>query len=350
MLLKLSNHKKNLLFLMNAIPFLMVALLSVFFLTACNPAADKPLNRYQHATNGSYAANISNDGQWSVISSIHHGLSVWDLNKNQRVYNWAQQQNSSDNLVLAIDISDTNSHALTASRENFALWNMQTGKSEGYWKVRESNIRDIAVSNNGDYLLIGKGNGTVVHVAVDTGRRLEFLGHKEKINSVDMMPNGRVAMSGGNDFIAYVWDTQSGQVIYQFNHTSRVSKVALDPLGRYAFSGDSMKSAYIWDLKTGKLVVELKGTKRHEVFSSVRFSPDGKILVTGAASSKVSVWNIATGKRNASWHITPKESKRPTGAVVYSLAFSDNNTLLTEGSSGYAERWQLPSKVSKSND
>lgn len=339
MLLNFSRNKKRPL---TALKSATLILLSITFLQACTPSAGKPLQRYQHSIEGSYAGDISNDGKWSVISSIHHGISVWDLEKNALVYQWSQQQNSSDNLVLAIDISNTNSHALTASRENFALWNMKTGKSEGYWKVRESNIRDIAISNNGDYLLIGKGNGTVVHVAVDTGRRLEFLGHKEKINTVDMMPNGRVAMSGGNDFIAYVWDTVTGQVVYQFNHTSRVSKVALDPQGRFAFSANSMKSAYIWDLKTGKLIATLQGTKRHEIFSSVSFSPDGKTLVTGAASSKVSVWDIATGKRIASWHVTPKEANRPTGAVVYSVAFSDNNTLLTESSSGYAERWKIP--------
>ena len=339
MLINCSNNKNSLMVL---IKLSTIPLLSVFFLCACSPSGDKPLHRYRHAIEGSYAGDISNDGKWSVISSIHHGISVWNLEKNALTYQWAQQQNSSDNLVLAIDISDTNSHALTASRENFALWNMKTGKSEGYWKVRESNIRDIAVSNNGDYFLIGKTNSVVVHLTVDTGRRLEFLGHTEKINTVDMMPNGRVAISGANDFMAYVWDTQSGQVIYQFSHTSRVSKVALDSQGRYAFSADSMKSAFVWDLKTGKLVTQLKGTKRHEVFSSVRFSPDGTMLVTGAASSKVSLWDITTGKRTASWHVTPKEAKRPTGAVVYSLAFSDNNTLLTESSSGYAERWKLP--------
>jgi len=342
MLLNFSKNKKHFLTLLK---LSIVGLLSLLFLQACTPSAGKPLQRFQHSIEGSYAGDISNDGKWSVISSIHHGISVWDLEKNALTYQWAQQQSSSDNLVLAIDISDTNSHALTASRENFALWNMKTGQSEGYWKIRESNIRDIAISNNGDYLLIGKSNGTVVHVAVDTGRRLEFLGHKEKINSVDMMPNGRVAMSGGNDFIAYVWDTASGQVVYQFNHTSRISKVSLDPQGRFAFSADSMKSAHVWDLKTGKLISTLKGTKRHEVFSTIRFSPDGKKLVTGAASSKVSVWDIATGKRTASWHVTPKEAKRPTGAVVYSVAFSDNNTLLTESSSGYAELWQLPTET-----
>ena len=340
MLLCYSNNKKSLFGYSKRAITLFAAL---WMLVACTPSGDKPLQRFQQAVEGSFAGDISNDGKWSVISSIHHGISVWDIEKNALTYQWAQKQSSSDNLVLAIDISDTNSHALTASRENFALWNMKTGQSEGYWQVRESNIRDIAVSNNGDFILLGKANSTVVHLTVDTGRRLEFLGHQEKINSVDMMPNGRVAMSGGNDFVAYVWDTNSGQVIYQFNHTSRVSKVALDPLGRFAFSADSMKSAHVWDLKTGKLITTLKGTKRHEVFSSIGFSPDGNTLVTGAASSKVSVWDMKTGKRTAHWRVTPKEAKRPTGAVVYGLAFSDNNALFTISSAGYAELWQLPS-------
>ncbi len=317
-------------------------LLLNYLVSGCQPSIDKPLQRWQHAIEGSYAGEISRDGKFSVVSSIHHGISVWDLANHTRKYNWAQEQTSSDNLVLAIDISDNSSHALTANRKNFALWNLQDGKSEGYWQVRESTIRDIAISNNGNFLLIGKSNGTIVHLDVDTGRRLEFLGHKEKINNVDLLPNGRVAISGGNDFIAYVWDTSSGQVIYQFIHTSRVSKVALDPHGRYAFSADSMKAAHVWDLKTGKLITTLKGTKRHEVFSSVRFSPNGKTLITGAATRKVSIWDIATGERTAHWFVTPKNVKRPSGAVVYSVAFGDNETILTESSSGYAELWSMP--------
>ena len=311
-------------------------------ISACQPVNNEPLQRWQHAVEGSYAGNISNDGRYSVISSIHHGISLWDLEQNALKYQWSQSQDSSDNIVLALDISNNNSHVLSADRTSFALWNIETGAAEGYWKVRNSNIRDVAISNYADYLLIGKANGDAVHVTMSNGRRIEFLGHSEKINSVDMLPNGRVAITGANDFIAYVWDTASGQVIYQFNHTSRVSKVALDAYGRYAFSADSMKGAHIWDLKTGKLVTDLKGTKRQEIFSSVRFSKDGQLMLTGAASKKVSVWEVATGKRLAHWQVAPKDVNRPTGAVVYSVGFRDNGSILTESSSGYAELWQIP--------
>ena len=155
-----------------------------------------------------------------------------------------------------------------------------------------------------------------------------------------MLPNGRVALTGSNDFVAYAWDTQTGQVIYRFNHPSRVTMVALDPNGRYAFTADSKKSANIWDLKTGERISQLQYSVRQEVFSSVKFSPDGKHLLTGAPSRKVSIWDIASGNRLTSWRVTPKEANRPTGAVVYSAAFRDNSHIITESSSGFAELWQ----------
>ena len=117
--------------------------------------------------------------------------------------------------------------------------------------------------------------------------------------------------------------------------------MVLDHQGRYAFTADSKKAAHIWDLKTGKLVSSLKYTNRQEVFSSVQFSPDGKTLLTGAPSRKVSLWQIASGKRINSWRVMPREDIRPAGAVVYSVAFRDNNHVITESSSGYAELWSI---------
>ncbi len=308
-------------------------------LLACQPAGKKPTIRWQHAVEGAYAANISNDGTLSVVSSIHHGISLWNIENNALKFNWSQQQDTADNLVLGVDIADNNSHVLTASRTNFSLWNASNGQSEGYWQIDSSNIRDIALANNGKYILIGKSDGKVIHLTPKTGRRIEFLGHQEKINSVDMLPNGRVAISGSNDFVAYVWDTETGQVIYRFNHPSRVTMVALDPQGRFAFTADSKKSANIWNLTTGKLISQLKYTNRQEVFSAVQFSKDGQFLVTGAPSRKVSIWQVATGKRLDSWRVTPRDDIRPAGAVVYSVAFSDNGLIITESSSGYAEIW-----------
>lgn len=315
--------------------------LSITLLMACQPISKEPIQRWKHAVEGAYAANISNDGTLSVVSSVHNGINLWNIEKNEVIYNWSQQQDNADNLVLAVDIADNNSHVLTASRTEFSIWNTSTGKSEAFWEISDTTIRDIAIANNASAALIGQSNGVVLHVSPKSGRRLEFLGHKEKVNSVDMLPNGRIAISGGNDFVAFVWDTQSGQVIYRFNHPSRVTYVALDPKGRFAFTADSKKSSNIWDLKTGELISQLQYNNRQEVYSAVQFSKDGLFLATGAPSRKVSIWDLYTGKRLNSWRVTPKKDTRPASAVVYSIAFSDNNHILTESSSGYAELWPI---------
>lgn len=309
-------------------------------LSACQPNSLKPQQQWQHAVEGAYAASLSNDGNYAVVSSIHHGITLWDITQNKLLFTWSQQQNNADNLVLATAISADNKKVLTANKNSFSLWDMQTGENRGFWQIKDSSIRDIAIADDGYYVLWGKSDSKVEHMNMRTGRRLEFLGHSDRINSVAMLPNGRIAMSGGNDFTALVWDTLSGQVIYRFNHSSRVTKVALDPQKRFAFSADSKKQASIWDLTTGKLVSNLQYTNRQEVFSSVTFSPDGQYLLTGAPSRKVSIWRISDGKRLTSWRVTPRKDIRPAGAVVYSAVFLDNNQVLTESSAGYAELWQ----------
>ena len=302
--------------------------------------------RWQQAIDGAYAGDISADAHYSVVSSLHNAVHFWDIKNNKLKFIWSQQQKNSNNLVFLTKIANDNSTVMLASRTDFSLWDTNSGKSTGYWSVSDSNIRDIAVSNKGKSLLIGKANGRVEYITLASGIRLEFLGHTEKVNSVDMLPNGRVAISGGNDFVAYVWDTKTGQIIYRFNHPNRVVKVLLDSQGRFAFTADSYKIAKIWDLKTGKLISTLQFTQRPQIFTSARFSNNGKFLATGSPSRMVNIWKISTGKRLTEWEVPRKKENYPTGAVVYSVAFGDNkqgkHTVYTLSSTGYTELWQVP--------
>lgn len=314
-------------------------ILLCLLLTGCSETS-RPLKQWEHAVEGAYAAAISRDGRFSVVSSIHHGLSCWDLKDNRLLYQWNQSQ-TVDNLVLVADISDNSSHAVTANRTDFVLWNLTTGEAEGYWKVRDSNIRDIAVANNGNSILIGKSNGVVVHFEVDTGRRIEFLGHREKINSIDLSANGRYAISGSNDYVAYLWDTQTGQPVHRFVHPSRVTTVALHHAGKFAFTADSKRKASVWELSTGRQVSNLQFPSRSNVFSTVRFSDDGQLLATGAPSRVLALWDTASGKQLQKWFVSPRKDTRPKGAVVYAVAFNPDGTLVTESSAGLAEYWSI---------
>ncbi len=314
------------------------ALLCFFLLCACTPISDKADEMWRHAVDGAFAADISADGNLAVVSTIGGGIRVWSLDSLKPKYEWRQSGDGA-NTVGMLNLAPDKSFVVSADRDSFALWNLQSGEPEGIWRIDESSIRDVAVSDMGRGILVGRGNGKVMFFEPKTGRRLEFLGHQEKINSVALSPNGFYALTGGNDYVAYLWDTRSGQVIYRFTHTSRVTKVELDDQGRYAFTADSKRGAFIWDLHSGNKISQLHFIERQKIFSSARFSADGHYLLTGSPGRNLILWDVTTGDKLQSWLVHPREQSTPPTAVVYAVGFRKDGKILSESSSGLAELW-----------
>jgi WD40 repeat protein len=316
-----------------------ILLLSLSFIISCS-RSDQPLQQYEHAVEGAFAAEISQDGNYSIISSIHHGLSLWDNRQNKLLFQW-HHHNTENNDIFIVRISANNSHALSASRNEFAIWDIQTGHSVGFYRVSDSPIRDIRISANGRYVLYGQVNGKLVHIDLQTGRRLEMPIHREKINSIDLSANGLYALSGGNDHRAFLWNTQTAQIIKEFNFKHRVSMVKFEDEGRYAFVADNQKASQIWDLKTGELQSTLIYQARQSIFSSVRFINDGKQLLTGSGSKVITLWDVESGLPLQRWTVTARKHTRPKTAVVYSATLWDRDKIASETSAGLLEIWPI---------
>lgn len=319
-----------------------ISMIGSLFTVGCSVPQTTPVESWRHAEDGAYAADISPDGQYSVVSGVDNGINVWRLTDNTKVYHWSHQ-GEGNNLVVSVHISADSKYVVTSDREAFALWSLETGEPVGFWRIDESSIRDIAVASQGQGILVGRSNGKVMYFEPESGRRIEFLGHQEKINSVDISPNGRYALTGGNDYTAYLWDTRSGQVIHTFSHPSRVTKVAIDDLGRYLFTADSKKQSQVWDVQTGERISTLQYIARQRIFTDAVFSADGKFLLTGSPSRRIYLWDVQTGQEVEEWKVAPRESQTPPTAVVYGVAFDGSRRILSESSSGLAELWNSKS-------
>jgi WD40 repeat protein len=161
------------------------------------------------------------------------------------------------------------------------------------------------------------------------------------VNSVALSPNGRFALTGGNDYFAYLWDTQSGQILRSFEHEQRVNRVALQREGKLAFTSDGGNQSIIWDLSSGKKQAKLRSFSRQLIFSTARFSDNGTLLVTGNPSSQVAVWDTQSGKKQQGFEVEPLKDARPPAAVVYDAAFDHQQRIITGSSAGIAQAWKL---------
>ncbi len=271
------------------------AIIVIVLLNGCFFSSDDA-QKWVLEPDGSTAFGLSRDGRFALVYSLEHHLVLWDLYQNKKLANLGEQDPEA-HTVSTIRISDNGRYAVTATQTNFAVWDLAWTQAKGLWSIDDALIVDADVSSNGEQVLLALTNGKAIYVNLATGRRMEFLAHNDKVNTVALSPNGLYALSGGNDHWAYLWDTKTGHVIRDYEHKQRVNRVALQRDGKYALTSDVGNDAYIWDLKTGKKISHLHSFSRQLIFSAARFSDDGSKLVTGTPSSRLMVWNTKTGER-----------------------------------------------------
>lgn len=114
------------------------------------------------------------------------------------------------------------------------------------------------------------------------------------LTAVAYSRDGNLALSGGRDWIARLWDINEGKRIRQFiGHTSVIWSVALSPDGKTAFTGSEDHTAVLWDVETGE---KLHTFATKGIISCARFSPDGKLAAATCWDNKVRFWHVETGK------------------------------------------------------
>jgi WD40 repeat protein len=186
------------------------------------------------------------------------------------------------------------------------LWDWKTGKRLGQPIPTPGEPRGLAFRPDGrtlavvcaDYrvLLVDPGTATITH-KLDPGIRTRPWG-----NANQWWSNGEARFSPDGQFLVtwemsphvHVWDPDRGQLLHTLPHAERVSHVCFGPtVPPLLATGSWDTEARVWDLTTGKLVVRIQ----HPLWvTRLRFSPDGRELITGCADGMLRVWDWKANK------------------------------------------------------
>ena len=118
-------------------PFMKLSalLLLILAVSACQPSPDK-IHKKVHAENGTYAADISDDGSYSLVSTDETGLLLWPRYANNAKYQWEHEEGEVSQ-IIDVDIAaqlaqgvdeqvgvsvDPHPHARPGEAVNQPLW------------------------------------------------------------------------------------------------------------------------------------------------------------------------------------------------------------------------------------
>jgi len=321
-----------------------LCLTAAFALGGCDRALE-PAGHTAVAAGGIYAGAFSDNGNFAIVGSIHHGISFWRLSDAERLYDWKHSQ-SSDTTLTAADFSPDGNWALTAEKNTLVLWNTITGEAPRYWQA-PAEILSVQLSLDGNRALLGLSDNTAVLFDVRAGGILQTLQHHGPVRSVALDGASNIAVTGSEDRTAVTWDLRNNKRLAMVQHDEEVQLVAISEDGQTVLSVSQYDKAVIWQSGNGALTAEIPlqagRLKRGLRFTSARFSADKNFLLTGQTDQTVTLWPVKDLEHPTSWKVSSRRLWKPAGASVVDVAFTQEaNTFVAMASNGLVYRLTLP--------
>jgi WD40 repeat protein len=256
------------------------------------------------------------------------------------------------------------------------LWDVATGERIAELIRHADTIWTTRFSPDGTRMATASKDGTARVWDGNTGQLLALLRHADSVNCAQFSPDGPQVATASFDGTARIWDSQTGHAITNLQHDDRVHWVEFSPDGKKLATASKDKTVRLWDARTGKMlmkplshadelylfrsvvfspdgtrvaaaagsIAQLWDAHTGEPFTaplkhdgrvnSVRFSPDGRRLVTTSYDNTGRIWDVATGHPLS-------EPLRHSGRVQYAEFSPDGRSVVTASSDGTARIWEV---------
>ncbi|MCX4187695.1 WD40 repeat domain-containing protein [Methylophaga sp. OBS4] len=318
------------------------------------------MHEWQHSHLGSYAAAFSPDSRYVLVGDTDLPAKLWDIAAGNIKYSW-QNQPGKAGTTTDVGFSADGKVVATCESETIVLWDMATGEPMLRLEFPFT-VKDLALSPQGDYLLLALQDRTAVYFDVIENRVVHVFEHdgeavnspiNQLINTVAISADGKYGLTGGDDHTARLWNLDSGEQIRQWLHGSSVSLVSFDPLGGFVISSAGNDQARLWNLHSGEQIAVLNTSPLgidgiwadFPVFktttTAVNYSADNRFIVTGHPNQQICVWRAQNGANVDCWQTPRRQALRP-GVVLQAVAFdAEGQAVYSEAGNGLAQKWSF---------
>jgi WD40 repeat protein len=315
-----------------AIILAMMTLTGCFSETVYNAKATKQVS---HSKEIITASDMSADGTYSLLADDKGSVCLWN-NKTGKLRHKCLTGEEAQ-MIEVVKLSDNNQYFVTSNRVIVNYYSIASGKMINQWGD-ENIINDIALSRDGQVMLLGYRNGKAAVINTKTSQKTLHDKHRLDINTVGLTDDGSIAFTGSSDKTAVLWQTDSGKNLHVFKQKSRINHLDISADGKIGFTIDALNGRYFWDLNKGEQMAELDTITRFIEFNDSAFSANNQWFLTASPKQQINLWRVSDGAKIGEWTAKKKRER----SSVLSIAYNGSGKFTSETSDGTLENWTLP--------
>ncbi|HVU88540.1 MAG TPA: protein kinase [Pirellulales bacterium] len=291
-----------------------------------------------------------------LLNECQSHLRNWEWGRLMHLCRQSAQTFREQGPIDAVSYSPDGKHVVTGSWEGVArIWDVATGQP-----VRELKhgryVHAVAYSPDGRFIATGSNDKASELKLWDAASGVEirsFDGHTDAVLSVAFSRDGQRLLSSSYDKTARLWDVATGQQVRQFKgHTWWVWSAAFSPDESHVVTASQDGTAIVWSVDSDEKSAPFTG-HAGPVYAAV-FSPDGHFVATAGYDKRVLLWRPDQVRPFDFSTLLSQQSGVPTNYVAFvghaapvrCVRFSaDGKTLLTAGHDNTVRLWDVASAV-----
>ena len=162
-------------------------------------------------------------------------------------------------------------------------------------------INDLRFTADGSRLVVAGGVTGLYGQAqiwdIETGKSVNTIrGHRDTLYVALPSPDGKILATAGYDRRIILWDLQTLKQLHVLaEHNGAVYDLAFTPDGKILASASEDTTIKIWHVESGRRL-DTRGEPLKEQYA-VAISPDGRYIAAGGADNRVRLWRLVSRER-----------------------------------------------------
>lgn len=268
--------------------------------------APAPCRRLDGHTNVVTRLLSTPDGRYLISASYDHSIRIWDMQ--------AEANGSAEVILNAHKIAEAEARKNNGAKVPPPIpATVQLQQAEKVLTAHKEWILGLSLSKDGATLLSGDDGGDVIVWDRAAAKELRRWKVKGWVFGMALSPDASLALVAERFPLVFtpndhhsgvkIWDATTGQVKHDLTaqYKMYIGGAAFSPDGKQlalAQGNEGGGKLFLLESDTGKKVREFAGHNPGGAHD-VRFSADGKFLLSCGRDTVVRVWNVADGKQVA---------------------------------------------------